>query len=146
MLLLVAALVVQLPALPEADPYAADTLPGWARAARAVLRNEPNVEYTWTGATTAHLELIRRLPDEAPGKQQYVEFLKETYGYNIDRLNAAYGLEASSFTDLYSFDYRALDRTRDAVRRDDAAFRRALNEMLVAEAAKITGRRIRLTE
>jgi hypothetical protein len=120
MLLLVAALVIQLPALPEADPFAADTLPAWARAARAVLRNEAKVEY--------------------------VEFLKETYGYNIDRLNAAYGLEASSFTDLYSFDYRALDGTRDAVRRDDAAFRRALNEMLVAEAAKITGRRIRLTE
>jgi hypothetical protein len=32
------------------------------------------------------------------------------------------------------------------VRRDDAAFRRALNEMLIAEAAKLTGRRIRLTE
>ena len=39
-----------------------------------------------------------------------------------------------------------LARAVDAVRRDDAAFRRALNEMLVAEAAKITGRRIRLTE
>lgn len=146
MLFLVAALVLPLPALPAADPYAPETLPGWVRAARAVLRNEPKVEYSWTGATRVHLELIRRLPDEAPGKQQYVEFLKETYGYNIERLNAAYGVEASSFTDLYSFDYRALDRTRAAVRRDDAAFLRAMNEILLAEAAKMTGRRIRLTE
>jgi hypothetical protein len=83
-----------------ADPYAADALPGWARAARAVLRNEPNVEIPGPGPQRPISELIRRLPDEAPGKQQYVEFLKETYGYNIDRLNAAYGLEASSFTDL----------------------------------------------
>lgn len=146
MLLIVAALVIQLPPLPAADPHAAATMPAWAKAARAVLRNEPNVEYTWTGATAAHLEFIRRLPDEAPGKQQYVEFLKETYGYNIDRLNAAYGLQASSFTDLYSFDYRALDRGREAVRRDDKAFLRALNETLFAEAAKLTGHRVRFPE
>jgi hypothetical protein len=89
MLLLVAALVIQLPALPEADPFAADTLPAWARAARAVLRNEAKVEYTWTGATAAHLELIRRLPDEAPGKQQYVEFLKVVHRSLFVRLPGA---------------------------------------------------------
>lgn len=146
MLLIVAALVIALPPLPAEDPYAAETMAAWAHSARTVLRNEPKVEYTWTGAMVSHLELIRRLPDEAPGKQQYVEFLKETYGYNIDRLNAAYGLEASSFTDLYSFDYRALDRSREAVRRDDGAFLRALNEMLFAEAAKVAGRRVRFPD
>jgi hypothetical protein len=146
MLLIVAALVIALPPLPAEDPYAATTMPEWAKAAKAFLRNEATAEYTWTGATEAHLELIRRLPDEAPGKQQYVEFLKETYGYNIDRLNAAYGLQASSFTDLYSLDYRALDRGREAVRRDDAAFLRALNEMLVAEAGKLIGRRVRFAD
>lgn len=146
MLLIVAALVIALPPLPAEDPYAAETMREWARAVRAGLRNEANVEYTWTGATASHLELIRRLPDEAPGKQQYVEFLKEAYGYNIERLNAAYGLQASSFTDLYSFDYRALDRSREAVRRDDAAFLRALNEMLFTEAAKVTGRPVRFPD
>ncbi len=146
MLLIVAVLLIQLPPLPAADPYASTTMPAWAESARPVLRNEPNAAYTWTGATSAHLELIRRLPDEAPGKQQYVEFLKETYGYNIDRLNTAYGLQASSFTDLYSFDYRALDRTREAVRRDDAAFLRALNETLFAEAAILIGHRVRFPQ
>jgi len=146
MLLIVAALVIQLPPLPAADPHAAATMAAWTKAARTALRNEPNVEYTWTGATITHLELIRSLPDEAPGKQQYVEFLKEAYGYNIDRLNAAYGLQASSFTDLYSFDYRALNRSREAVRRDDAAFLRALNETLFAEAAKLTGRPVRFPD
>jgi hypothetical protein len=143
MLLIVAALVIALPPLPDADPHAATTMAAWAKEARAALRNEATVEYTWTGATAAHLELIRRLPDEGPGKQQYVEFLKETYGYNIDRLNAAYGLQASSFTDLYSLDYRELDRGREAVRRDDAAFLNALNETLFAEAAKLAGRPVR---
>jgi hypothetical protein len=146
MLLIVTALVIALPPLPAEDPYAAGTMAAWAKSAKALLRNEANVEYTWTGATAKHLELIRRLPDEAPGKQQYVEYLKETYGYNIDRLNAAYGLEASSFTDLYSFDYRALDRSREAVRHDDTAFLRALNEMLFAEAGKVTGRPVRFPE
>lgn len=146
MLLIVAALVIQLPPLPSVDPHASATMAVWAKAARAVLRNEPKVEYTWTGATVAHLELIRGLPDEAPGKQQYVEFLKEAYGYNIDRLNSAYGLQASSFTDLYSLDYRALDRSREAVRRDDAAFLRGLNETLFAEAEKLTGRPVRFPE
>jgi hypothetical protein len=146
MLLIVAALAIALPPLPAEDPYDGAAMRNWAKAARAVLRNEAKVEYTWTGATAVHLELIRRLPDEAPGKQQYVEFLKETYGYNIERLNDAYGLQASSFTDLYSFDYRALDRAREAVRRDDAAFLRGLNKVLFAEAAKVTGRPVRFPD
>ena len=146
MLLALAALIIQLPPLPLADPYAEATFKTWAILARARLRNEANVEYTWSGAGPAHLGLIRRLPDEAPGKQQYVEFLKETYGYNIDRLNAAYGLSASSFTDLYSLDYRSLDTTRPSVRRDDLAFLSSLNEVLLADARKVTGRSVRFLQ
>jgi len=89
---------------------------------------------------------LRRLPDEAPGKQQYVEFLKETYGYNIDRLNAAYGLSASSFTDLYSLDYRSLDTTRPSVRQDDLAFLKSLNDVLFADARKFAGRSVRFLQ
>lgn len=121
------------------DPYAAATQKAWAELARRALRSEAT-SYSWTGAGPEHLAVIRRLPDEAAGKQQYVEFLKETYGYNIERLNAAYGLSASSFTDLYSLDYRQLDTTRAAVRRDDIAFLEALNRMLFADARKLAGR------
>ena len=146
MLLALAALIIQLPPLPMADPYAEATFKTWANLVRARLRNEVKVEYRWSGAGAAHLGLIRRLPDEAPGKQQYVEFLKETYGYNIDRLNAAYGLSASSFTDLYSLDYRSLDTTRSSVRQDDLAFLKGLNEVLFADARKVTGRSVRFLE
>jgi hypothetical protein len=146
MLLTLAALIIQLPPLPMADPCAEATIKTWANLARARLRNEANAEYAWGGAGPAHLGLMRRLPDEAPGKQQYVEFLKETYGYNIDRLNAAYGLSASSFTDLYSLDYRSLDTTRRSVRQDDLAFLKSVNEVLFAEARKVTGRSVRFLQ
>ena len=64
--------------------------------------------------------------EEAPAKQQYVQFLKDLYGYNIGRLNEAYGLEAGSFTELLSYDYRRLDAGREPVRRDDEAFLKIL--------------------
>jgi hypothetical protein len=69
---------------------------------------------------------VRRLPEDAPAKQQYVQFLKDLYGYQIGRLNEAYGLEAGSFTELLSYDYRRLDTQRPAVRRDDEAFLKIL--------------------
>ena len=146
MLLALAALIIQLPPLPLADPYSEATWKAWTVLARARLRNEANAEYTWSGAGPAHLALIRRLPDHAPGKQQYVEFLKETYGYNIDRLNAAYGLSASSFTELYSLDYRSLDITRTGVRQDDTTFLTRLNDLLFADAKKLTGRTVRFLQ
>jgi hypothetical protein len=82
-----------------------------------VFRPEPAREW---------VDAIRRLPEASPGKQQYVQFLKDEYGYQIDRLNAAYGLQCGSFTELLSMDYRSLDRGREAVVRDDAAFLKIL--------------------
>lgn len=140
---MLAVLIIHLPVLPVADPYAPETMNQWSRSARTALKKEAT-SYLWSAATPAHLAFIRQLPDEAPGKQQYVEFLKEAYGYNIDRLNAAYGLSASSFTDLYSFDYRALDLTRPAVRADDAAFLASVNEILLAQASRVTGKPVHL--
>ncbi len=146
MLLAFAALIIQLPPLPLADPYSEATWKAWTVLARSRFRNEATVEYTWSGAGATHIAFIRRLPDEAPGKQQYVEFLKETYGYNIDRLNAAYGLSASSFTELYSLDYRSLDTTRPIVRQDDSVFLSTLNDLLFADAKKLTGRNVRFLQ
>lgn len=69
---------------------------------------------------------VRQWPEEAPAKQQYVQFLKDLYGYNITRLNEAYGLDAGSFTELLTYDYRRLDPQRPAVQRDDEAFLKIL--------------------
>jgi hypothetical protein len=68
------------------------------------------------------IDAIRSLPAESPGRQQYVEFLKEKYAYNIESLNKAYGLTVSSFTELFSLDFRRLDKSRPAVIADDTAF------------------------
>jgi hypothetical protein len=82
------------------------------------------------------VDAVRAMREETPAKQQYVGFLKDRYGYNIGALNAAYGLEAGSFTELGSYDYRRLDREREAVRRDDAAFLRILTEAATAAARR----------
>lgn len=76
----------------------------------------------------AWVDAVRGMREEAPAKQQYVQFLKDTYGYNIGLLNKAYGLEAGSFTELLTYDYRRLDAQRPAVRRDDAAFLKILTD------------------
>lgn len=69
---------------------------------------------------------VRRMPESAPAKEQYVQFLKDQYGYNIGRLNEAYAIEAGSFTELLTYDYRRLDVQRPAVRRDDESFLKIL--------------------
>ncbi|MBM3766019.1 MAG: hypothetical protein FJW32_11565 [Acidobacteria bacterium] len=81
------------------------------------------------------VSFVRGMREEAPAKQQYVQFLKDLYGYNIGALNAAYGIEAGSFTELLTYDFRKLDLTREAVKRDDASFLRVLTEAAV-EATK----------
>jgi hypothetical protein len=72
------------------------------------------------------VDAVRRMPENAPAKQQYVQFLKDTYGYNIGVLNDAYGLDAGSFTELLTLDHRRFDARRPAIRRDDAAFLKIL--------------------
>lgn len=70
----------------------------------------------------AWVQEIRTLPGSATGKQLYIHFLKEKYGYNVARVNEAYGTEASSFTELESATFERLDRTRAAVAADDREF------------------------
>lgn len=103
---------------------------------------------TW-GREAPTAELLRRLPSATDGKQFYVLWLKDRYGYNIAKVNSAYGLEAASFTDLAESNFRTLDRGREAVRKDDAEFaidlaealRQRVEEMFQASCGK--GRPVR---
>jgi hypothetical protein len=61
--------------------------------------------------------------------------LKDRYAYNIARLNEAYGLEAAAFTDLVESDFRTLDRSRSAVKQDDADFAKVLEETVAQRVA-----------
>jgi hypothetical protein len=105
---------------PWPDPFDSAFLRGLPRPGKAEdveFRPAPSREWVFA---------IRRMREEAPAKQQYVQFLKDLYGYNIGRLNEAYGLDAGSFTELLTYDYGRLDFQRPAVRRDDDAFLKTL--------------------
>ena len=113
---LAAALVV-ISLTPWPDPFDAAFVRQVPRGREVEFRPVPSRE--WVHA-------VRRMREEAPAKQQYVQFLKDLYGYSIGRLNEAYGLDAGSFTELLTYDYRRLDPQRQAVRRDDEAFLKTL--------------------
>lgn len=127
-MLLVAALAV-IPLAPWPDPFEA----GFARrvpkaGAAEEIEFRPAPARGWVDA-------VRRMGEEAPAKQQYVMFLKEVYGYDVNRLNAAYGLAAGSFTELLTLDWTKLDREREAVKRDDGEFLQVLVKA-AADAAR----------
>jgi hypothetical protein len=94
----------------------------------------------WTppAGTLPWVSAIRSAGSDTEGKQMYIMFLKEKYGYNIGRVNAAYGLEASAFTDLAESNLRTLDTGRPAVTQDDAEF----GNLLIAQAAGMIRQRI----
>ncbi|MFN7541268.1 MAG: hypothetical protein ACK5TN_00495 [Acidobacteriota bacterium] len=81
---------------------------------------EAHLELVWGGEVSA--ALLAAQPSASDSKQFYVAWLKDRYDYNIARLNAAYGLDSTSFSDLAELDFRQLDRSRPAVREDDALF------------------------
>ena len=115
-----AAALVVISLSPWPDPFDSGFLRQLPRAGKAEeVEFQPAPSREWVHA-------VRRMREEAPAKQQYVQFLKDLYGYNIGRLNEAYGLEAGSFTELLTYDYRRLDAQRPAVRRDDEAFLKTL--------------------
>lgn len=70
------------------------------------------------------------LPSGSEGKQFYIAWLKDRYGYNIARINEAYGTEATSFSDLSENNFSRVDRARPAVAEDDKLFLADLEEML----------------
>jgi hypothetical protein len=91
------------------------------------------VSLVWGAKPSA--ETMRKLDSNSEGKQFYVLWLKDRYSYNIARLNEAYGLEAAAFTDLVESDFRTLDRSRSAVKKDDADFYQVLEETLTQKTA-----------
>ncbi len=76
---------------------------------------------------------LRRLASSHDWKQFYVNWLKVRYAYNIAKLNAAYGLESTSFTDLTESDFKTLDATREAVKKDDKDFWADFEDYLAAQ-------------
>lgn len=84
------------------------------------------IEVSWGNAPSA--AAMRKLSSHSEGKQFYVLWLKDRYGYNIAKLNEAYGLEAAAFTDLVESDFRSLDPKRPAVVADDKGFLGVLTE------------------
>ena len=81
------------------------------------------------------VDFIRGLPAEADGKQAYIGFLKDRYEYTIARVNEAYGVDYSSFTDLTAFDFLSIERDRPVVMKDDEAFIQTMRDI----AARISG-------
>lgn len=65
---------------------------------------------------------IRKLPSIAPGKQRYVQFLRNRHHGQIHRVNAAYGIVVDSFDELTDVDFSKLDLTRPLIREDDEQF------------------------
>ena len=125
-MILTAALIV-ISLAPWPDPFDPAFLPNGKGNAGESVEFRPAPARDWVLA-------VRKWPEEAPAKQQYVQFLKDLYGYDIGRLNAAYGLDAGSFTELLTYDYRRLDLQRPAVRRDDDAFLKILATAALAAA------------
>ena len=70
----------------------------------------------------APVAAIRQLVKGEEGKEIYVQFLKDRYGYAIGQINEIYGLDATSFTELLTRDFREVDGAKREVRADDAAF------------------------
>ncbi len=122
------------------DPSSQSKLRSRIRAACQAARANPNfIGYSLTSAPEwdpAGVAAIRRLGPDHAAKQQYVDFLKDQYAYNIGRLNQAYGLDSPSFTDLAAFPFAGLDAARQAVRDDDHAFLGWIAEVLYRAAAE----------
>jgi len=72
--------------------------------------------------TRAWVNWFRAQPADSPGKQQYVLFLKETYSYNINDVNKAYGIDSTSFTDLGQFNWSTAKLDAAKPRADDEEF------------------------
>jgi hypothetical protein len=110
-----------------------------AESVRTFRDNKLAVAYVFTGVPVWSREWVswfRSLDAEADGKQQYLQFLKQTYSYNIDLLDAIYGIESTSFTDLAAYPWTGLDTARPAVRKDDEAFLGWIAQVLCATAVE----------
>ena len=105
------------------DPFGIDAKAQYSRAA-AEACNAPKPQgfagYRWRLPAVA--SEMRSLTGTSEGKQIYIGFLKSKYGYNIANLNADYGTNAQSFTELLESRMSSVDSSREVVRTHDAEF------------------------
>ena len=84
----------------------------------------------------AWVDWFRTQNADSPGKQQYVQFLKETYRYSIGDVNKAYGIDSTSFTDLGQLDWNTAKLEGATPRSDDKKFLGEIAETLFSLAAE----------
>lgn len=107
-----------------------------AIAAAAEMKANPMaIAWTWTDSTswdlkftrktrgTDYVSFMRDLPPDAPGRRQYISFLRARHGNDIARLNVAYGTSYLSFEDVCGDE---LDLDCSAVFSDDREFLRLI--------------------
>ncbi len=98
----------------------------------AVPKSNGFVGYRWKLPALA--ASFRQRSGESPGKQIYVAFLKSKYGYQIAALNADYGTDAQSFTELLGWPMKRGVAAHDA--EFDSAMRQEMVEGILGALRK----------
>ncbi|GAI89946.1 unnamed protein product, partial [marine sediment metagenome] len=98
-------------------------------------RNNPNlIGYMWTDLPTWTLEnkhntnwvdFCRQLPDSAPGKIEYVQYLQAQYDSDIDSFNELYLTGMGDWESLLSYSFASVP-DKSEIRNDDLAFLRMI--------------------
>ena len=86
--------------------------------------------------TRARVDWFRARHADSPGKQQYIQFLKETYSYSIGDVNNAYGIDSTSFTDLGQFNWKSARLEAERPRADDEEFLGWIAQALFSPSAE----------
>ena len=110
------------------DPFALDAKDQYSTAARmACATSKPAnfIGYRWRLPAVA--ATLRSMTGDSAGKQIYIAFLKSHYGYQINKLNADYGSDAQSFTELLD------SPMKTGVPAQDAEFDRPVRREMYAE-------------
>ena len=117
------------------DPFAVDTKVQYETAARAACATPKPVDfigYHWRLPPVA--AQVRQMAGDSPGKQIYINFLKTKYGYQIASVNADFGTDAQSFTELLESPIRSQSSKYDA--EFDAPARHDMVEGILAALRK----------
>lgn len=107
--------------------------------AKSLQASSELVAYTFTAIppwNRAWVDWFRAQHADSPGKQQYVQFLKETYSYSIGDANKVYGIDSTSFTDLGQFNWNAAKLEGEKTRTDDEEFLGWIAQALFSTAAE----------
>ena len=71
---------------------------------------------------TDWVSFIRQLPAQAPGKEQYVDFLLHRYQGDFPTINRIYGSNCRSRAELIKYPFIKVDWQRRTIYRDDSSF------------------------